>query len=60
MALGANPFGKDVANLALWRALARHGGYRADDVLTLRPTPATRWRATCWSGLQRPRGGARG
>jgi len=37
MALGANPFGKDVANLQLWQALARHGGYEQLDVLTFQP-----------------------
>jgi glycosyltransferase involved in cell wall biosynthesis len=40
LALGANPFGKDVANLALWRALARHGGYEQIDMLTLDPGSA--------------------
>lgn len=35
--LGPNPFGKDVANLQLWQALARHGGYAGLDVLTLQP-----------------------
>lgn len=33
-ALGANPFGKDVANLQLWQALARYAGYARLDVLT--------------------------
>jgi D-inositol-3-phosphate glycosyltransferase len=37
MGLGANPFGKDVANLQLWQALARHGGYAHLDVLSLQP-----------------------
>lgn len=37
MGLGPNPFGKDVANLQLWQALARHGGYARLDVLTLQP-----------------------
>lgn len=32
--LGPNMFGKDVANLALFRALALHGGYEALGVLT--------------------------
>jgi D-inositol-3-phosphate glycosyltransferase len=32
--LGPNPFGKDVANLQLWQALARHAGYARVDVLT--------------------------
>ena len=38
MGLGANPFGKDVANLQLYRALARHGGFAQLDVLTLGAT----------------------
>jgi len=33
--LSANPFGKDVANLQLWQALARYAGYAQLDVLTL-------------------------
>src|ERR1700754_3639278 len=39
-ALGLNPFGKDVANLQLWQALARHGGYARIDVLTAQPVEA--------------------
>jgi hypothetical protein len=35
LGLGANPFGKDVANLQLYQALARHGGFEQLDVLTL-------------------------
>jgi len=34
LGLGANPFGKDVANLELYRALARHGGFERIDVLS--------------------------
>lgn len=38
--LGANIFGKDVANLDLFQALARYGGFEQIDVLTpLNPTP---------------------
>ena len=33
----ANPFGKDVANLQLYRALARHGGYARGDLLSNLP-----------------------
>jgi len=40
MGLGANPFGKDVANLQLYQALARHGGFEQLDVLTLANTTA--------------------
>jgi glycosyltransferase involved in cell wall biosynthesis len=32
----ANPFGKDVANLQLFQALARHGGFEQLDVLSMR------------------------
>jgi D-inositol-3-phosphate glycosyltransferase len=32
-----NPFGKDVANLQLYRALARHGGFSRVDVLSVAP-----------------------
>jgi len=35
---GANPFGKDVANLQLYRALAQHGGFEQLDILSLSPT----------------------
>jgi glycosyltransferase involved in cell wall biosynthesis len=33
----ANPFGKDVANLELFRALVRHGGFEQVDILSLQP-----------------------
>ena len=36
LALGTNPFGKDVANLELFQALARHGGFDQVDILGLR------------------------
>lgn len=45
MGLGANPFGKDVANLQLWQALARHGGYERLDVLSLQPAELAELRA---------------
>lgn len=35
--LHGNPFGKDVANLELYRALALHGGFEELTVLSLRP-----------------------
>ena len=35
LALRPNPFGKDVANLQLFRALARHGGFEQLDILSL-------------------------
>ncbi len=38
LALKSNPFGKDVANLQLWQALARYGGFARIDMLSLQPT----------------------
>jgi glycosyltransferase involved in cell wall biosynthesis len=43
--LGANPFGKDVANLELYQALARHGGFERVDVLSIRHTSEADLRA---------------
>lgn len=40
IAVGENPFGLRVANAGLFRALARHGGFEALDVLTYAPTAA--------------------
>lgn len=40
VALTHNPFGKDVANLQLWRALARHGGFERIDILSAQPVSA--------------------
>lgn len=40
LGLKANPFGKDVANLELYRALARHGGFERIDMLSARPADA--------------------
>lgn len=37
MGLGKNPFGKDVANLELFRALAQHGGFEQIDLLSVIP-----------------------
>ncbi|WP_334162358.1 glycosyltransferase family 4 protein [Phenylobacterium sp.] len=37
LGLHGNPFGKDVANLELYRALALHGGFQELSVLSLRP-----------------------
>ena len=50
MGLGANPFGKDVANLQLWQALARHGGYEHLDVLTYQPADVAELRAALFDG----------
>jgi glycosyltransferase involved in cell wall biosynthesis len=37
-----NPYGRQVANAGLFRALARHGGYRGIHVQSLDPLPADR------------------
>ncbi|MET0293516.1 MAG: glycosyltransferase family 4 protein [Phenylobacterium sp.] len=42
--LGKNPFGKDVANMGLWRALVRHGGFEQVDVLSHSIAPADKLR----------------
>src|SRR3954462_727238 len=42
---GANPFGKDVANLELYRALARHGGFEGLDILSHGPVEPAELRA---------------
>jgi glycosyltransferase involved in cell wall biosynthesis len=54
MGLGPNPFGKDVANLQLWQALARHGGYDRLDVLTMQPADREELAAALFEG--RPAG----
>jgi glycosyltransferase involved in cell wall biosynthesis len=38
LALPKNPFGKDVANLQLFRSLALHGGYEQYGLLSLKPS----------------------
>jgi glycosyltransferase involved in cell wall biosynthesis len=50
MGLGPNPFGKDVANLQLWQALARHGGYDRLDVLTLQGADPVELRRALFEG----------
>jgi glycosyltransferase involved in cell wall biosynthesis len=47
---GANPFGKDVANLQLYRALAQHGGFEQIDVLSHAPTSAADLRQALLDG----------
>src|SRR5688572_9356837 len=39
LGLGANPFGKDIANFQLYRALAQHGGFEEFALLSLNPPP---------------------
>ncbi|MBW8814996.1 MAG: glycosyltransferase family 4 protein [Caulobacterales bacterium] len=50
LGLGPNPFGKDVANLQLWQALARHGGYGRIDVLSLRSAEPAALSAALFDG----------
>ncbi|WP_207801797.1 glycosyltransferase family 4 protein [Phenylobacterium hankyongense] len=46
----ANPFGKDVANLELYRALARHGGFEQIHVQTVQSTTDEALREALLSG----------
>ncbi|HKR88933.1 MAG TPA: glycosyltransferase family 4 protein [Phenylobacterium sp.] len=45
LGLKANPFGKDVANLQLYRALAQHGGFEQLDLMTFGSTTEAEARA---------------
>jgi D-inositol-3-phosphate glycosyltransferase len=45
LGLGQNFFGKDVANLELFRAMAQHGGFEQLDVLSVIPTTDAALRA---------------
>ena len=54
--LAHNPFGKDVANLQLWQALARHGGFEQIDVLSVLPVTGAEAAAGLTAGYP---GGAR-
>ena len=44
MGLRQNPFGKDIANLQLYRAMAQHGGFEQLDILSIRPVTEARLR----------------
>ena len=50
LGLKQNPFGKDVANLELFQALARHGGFEQIDVLTVLPVTETHLRQALFDG----------
>jgi D-inositol-3-phosphate glycosyltransferase len=50
LATKANPFGKDVANLQLFRALARHGGFEQLDILSQRQMDEADLRAALFDG----------
>jgi glycosyltransferase involved in cell wall biosynthesis len=54
MTLKSDPFGKDVANLALFRALARYGGYEGLHVLTNRPVTVPELEAGLFDGFTGP------
>ena len=54
LGLGANPFGKDVANLQLYQALARHGGFEQLDVVTLASTSEAEVRAALLGNAPSP------
>lgn len=51
---GANPFGKDVANLQLYRALAQHGGFEQLDILSHAPTGEAELRQALLGEAQLP------
>jgi glycosyltransferase involved in cell wall biosynthesis len=50
----ANPFGKDVANLELFRALARHGGFEQLDVLSQRQLAEADLRQALFDAAETP------
>ena len=50
MGLGQNPFGKDVANLELFRAMARHGGFEQIDILSVLPVTEAHLHETMIAG----------
>lgn len=52
LGLGANPFGKDVANLQLYRALAQHGGFEQLDIVSLQGTTEAGLRAALLDGRE--------
>ena len=48
--LGKNPFGKDVANLELFRAMAQHGGFEQVDILSVLPVTEAHLREAMIAG----------
>src|SRR5947209_18783347 len=50
MGLGENPFGKDVANLELFRAMAQHGGFEQIDMLSVTPVTEAHLREAMIAG----------
>ncbi|HEX4098242.1 MAG TPA: glycosyltransferase family 4 protein, partial [Caulobacteraceae bacterium] len=54
LGLGKNPFGKDIANLELYRAMAQHGGFAQIDVLSVRPTSDAALRAALLDDPEAP------
>jgi glycosyltransferase involved in cell wall biosynthesis len=52
--LKSDPFGKDVANLELFRALVHYGGYEAVHVLTNQPIAASELATSLFEGLASP------
>lgn len=51
LGLGKNPFGKDIANLELFRAMAQHGGFEQLDFLTILPATEEHVREALFEGL---------
>jgi glycosyltransferase involved in cell wall biosynthesis len=52
LALRANPFGKDVANLQLFQALARHAGLDRLEIMSLQPVTAEEAREDLFESAQ--------
>jgi D-inositol-3-phosphate glycosyltransferase len=50
LGLGQNPFGKDIANLELFRAMAQHGGFEQLDFLTILPATEEHVREALFEG----------
>lgn len=52
--LHRNPFGKDVANLQMWQALARHAGFSRVDIQTIQAVDAAQVAAGLLDGFASP------
>ncbi len=55
MGIKSDPFGKDIANVELFRALAHYGSYENIHVLTNQPVQASELAASLFKGLATPR-----
>ena len=55
MGIKSDPFGKDIANVELFRALAHYGSYENIHVLTNQPVQASELETSLFKGLATPR-----